>query len=1289
MGTIKVKSFVKGMPDINYYKVGGSLEYQHPTYVVRQADAQLYQGLINGEFCYVLNSRQMGKSSLRVQMTKKLKAQGVKCAAIDMTRIGSHVTPEEWYGGLVSELLRGFRLSRKINFSNWWRDREVLSPVQRLSEFIDDVLLIELSQNIVIFIDEIDSIIKIPFRDDFFAFIRACYNQRVDNPDYQRLTFCLLGVATPSDLIADRTLSTPFNIGTAIELTGFHLDEVNPLVQGLEPIVSHPMQVIAEVLEWTGGQPFLTQKLCKLIVQESESDTFKSANGIEALVRENIIENWEVGDEPEHLRTIRDRIKWSQRQKPLLLLYQQILHQGEVKAKDTPEQMELRLSGLVVKQQGKLKVANRIYQAVFNQKWLDELFAEAGIVPETTPATVPKSVAELEQIEQMAKDALQQFKYKQIEALSLALQAGYTLKGKIPNSRLLSDFPYLSAVFALQKILQNIYERNRFSTGQGMVQDVCFSPDGECLVTAGGDGTVKLWNRFGQRLREWQGHQGIIYDVSFSANGQFIATAGRDGFAKVWHISGQQITQVSGHQGSISTVRISPDDSQILTVGRDGTAKLWNLSGEQLAQLKSRGGTIWAAQFSANGQYIATAGTSKWDGLVIFWNRSGESINYVKSPSRPILSLQFSPDGKFMATAHHDGTVQLWNLSKQQITILTRNQNDGQQITLLNRHQKSVRSICFSPDGQRLATVSGGIARVWNLSGKLLAQLNENVGAVLGLSFSPDSQRLATAGVDGNLRFWDLSAKHLTGWNTGHGTVYLVRFTPSQKHIFTVASNCKIGLWNLKGKQLAQLDDPQAWIRNASFSPGMHYIVTAGADGKVRLWRVTWQLSNSDQKSILSLSDGNALRWQIKNLADEELGHCDYQTTFWYEFQYSNWVNGVSCSPDWQSAKTERIATAAADGMVCIWGLSGNVLTQWNTNHGELKSISFHPDGQRIVTAGVDGTVCFWDLSGRQLGEWKAHQGEVTSISCSPDGQIIATAGREGIAKLWTIYGQRLAEFKGHQGAIRTVSFCGSGKGIATAGDDGTVQLWRVEGLEELLARGCDWLEDYWVTYPEALRQLEAWQNRVDSSAVELNQTEKTPQRLVTQISDSPQAKFLGEFTVNHTFVRVYHGDMTNLVTDVMVSSDDTNLKMNGALSWRISQVGGNEIYHEAQKLSPCPLGTIAITTAGKLQAKKIFHAAVIDWHNEILPSSTILRQVVHTCLNQANQYGFKSIAFPLLGTGTGGCSKQVAWEVILLQTIQDLSTKNQSISEVVVAVYELEEADMLNIKQFLKKCSK
>ena len=82
--------------------------------------------------------------------------------------------------------------------------------MQRFSLFIEEILLVEIEQNIVIFVDEIDSVLSLSFSlDDFFALIRFFYNRRVDEPKYQRLTFALLGVATPSDLIADKT-QTPF-----------------------------------------------------------------------------------------------------------------------------------------------------------------------------------------------------------------------------------------------------------------------------------------------------------------------------------------------------------------------------------------------------------------------------------------------------------------------------------------------------------------------------------------------------------------------------------------------------------------------------------------------------------------------------------------------------------------------------------------------------------------------------------------------------------------------------------------------------------------------------------------------------------------------------------------------------------------------------------------------------------------------------------------------------------------------------------------------------------------------
>lgn len=361
------------------YHVGGSLPLNSPVYVHRESDDKLYMGLKAGEFCYVLNSRQMGKSSLRVQTMQRLRSEGFSCVAIDLTQIGSkNTTSDQWYAGIALNLAKGLYLNDKpdkFDLRSWLKTRDHLSPVQRLSEFIEEVLLNQISHQIVVFVDEIDSVLSLDFSlDDFFALIRECYNRRADRSDYKRITFALLGVATPSELIQDKK-RTPFNIGRAIELHGFKLSEIKPLTIGLNEKLGDPESILERVLYWTNGQPFLTQKVCRLIASTSSYDPADTKlKWVDKLVLSEIIKNWEAQDNPEHIKTIQDRLLSNKDQvKNLLGLYKRILtSRRKVMANDSSTQEELCLSGLVVKEKGCLVIQNRIYGKVFDRKWVEK-----------------------------------------------------------------------------------------------------------------------------------------------------------------------------------------------------------------------------------------------------------------------------------------------------------------------------------------------------------------------------------------------------------------------------------------------------------------------------------------------------------------------------------------------------------------------------------------------------------------------------------------------------------------------------------------------------------------------------------------------------------------------------------------------------------------------------------------------------------------------------------------------------------------------------------------------------
>jgi hypothetical protein len=144
-----------------FYITGGTLPPDASSYVPRHADQDLYDGLLTGEYCYILNTRQMGKSSLMVRTAQRLRDAGCIVAVLDLTAIGQNLTVEQWYDGLLVSLAEQSGMEDELE--GFWEDNPQLGPMQRFLPAIRQVLLPRLNgRNLIIFVDEIDAVRSLP-----------------------------------------------------------------------------------------------------------------------------------------------------------------------------------------------------------------------------------------------------------------------------------------------------------------------------------------------------------------------------------------------------------------------------------------------------------------------------------------------------------------------------------------------------------------------------------------------------------------------------------------------------------------------------------------------------------------------------------------------------------------------------------------------------------------------------------------------------------------------------------------------------------------------------------------------------------------------------------------------------------------------------------------------------------------------------------------------------------------------------------------------------------------------
>jgi WD40 repeat protein len=360
------------------FVAGGNVQAGDGYYISREADGQLLELCKTSKFANVLAPRQLGKTSLVNHTAECLFEQGIQFVIIDLSPLGKRSTEEiVWYGNLLHEI--GEQLEINFDFDEWKKKYDDLGATKMLELFLRDLVLSQIKEPVVIFLDEIDSTINLTFKDDFFAAIRHFYQLRTQHPEFHRLSFVLIGVATPSDLISD-TARTPFNLGERVSIKDFSLEEALPLAKGFELPDEHAREVLGWVMKWTNGHPYLTMRLCKIVAEKKRQSW--TAGEINKLVEFTFLGEEGVKDNNIQFvsKMLLERIPAEVEPGELLVNYQDVWRGKSVTDNEySIIKSHLKLSGIVHEVNGFLKVRNEIYSKIFNDKWIKEHLPETWV----------------------------------------------------------------------------------------------------------------------------------------------------------------------------------------------------------------------------------------------------------------------------------------------------------------------------------------------------------------------------------------------------------------------------------------------------------------------------------------------------------------------------------------------------------------------------------------------------------------------------------------------------------------------------------------------------------------------------------------------------------------------------------------------------------------------------------------------------------------------------------------------------------------------------------------------
>lgn len=1094
-----------------FFVAGGTISPDAESYVERQADLTLLTNLIAGKFCYVLNSRQMGKSSLCVRTMQKLRAVGVTTVFVDLTKIGGkNVSHEQWYAGIAQECGRATGLRREV--LAYWGQNASLSPLQRLFGALREVVLNQLTGPVAIFFDEIDATRSLSFNtDEFFAAIRESYNRRVQDPVFSRLTFCLLGVAVPSDLINSPT-STPFNIGERIYLRDFTLAEALKLAEGL------PDRALLErIYYWTNGHPFLTQSLCAAVLQHR----IRTPSGVDDLVRRDLFDpkaretNINLADVANRALHAGDLEPDPEKFRADLLSAYRRSWSGKYLADDESNRVAalLKLSGIMRSEGNRLLVRNRIYRTVFGRAWIWQnmpgqelkrqrkafwrgalrtgIVASAVIAVVSSAAVIATRSASLAKLaESKALIAEDQAKASLARAQSAEADARRSAQRE-REERLRAQRHAEGEAMARKQATQSADQAKRDeSTARRLLYDSNMALTGEAAQRGSGIQMERLLASSGApATRGWEFKHYLavlneahelppqpsgIRKLAFSPQGRLLVKTNSSEI-QIWDL--QSKAQVRPPSGIDYELRTNGDfdesGTKIVATRWDGGVEV--LSPENLRMIKRFAGAgapgLWTRVTADGRRLLYSIG-----GVVRYLDlRTGKT-----EPVRDFQTLEFPlyqlPDGKSLYLGGN-------GLECRQIL--------GNAPPRVEWYAPGLED---SKLGVCAATKSGRIIAFSNSYG-LVQLLDETDGHRLGpslgqgamvhaIAFSPDEQLVATGSDDGDIHVYRVTDGGLErSFMVRQTRISALAFDRSDVLAFGTVTG-DLGYFHLSDFSAARgtLRVGSKYVESLAIDPAGSKIATAvQSSNEVEIW----DPSSGRRESAFPVSSSNALVTFSPDGAClavvADAGKTDGKSAI----ELVNLKSGRKRAI--HTPFTGGFATPAfsSDGRTLFAGdgnkaytdetpatvlafdvATGSVTARGATEPGKVTSLLPTPDGRRLVVTRFNARSQILDAKSLRLIHvlepdpsepsttegWVSNRGSYAHSSCfTRDGRMLLIGRQDGrIDSYDAESGRRLGSLHAHTGRIFGMAFTKDGKTLLTIGDDRKLCFWSREGWKSV-----------------------------------------------------------------------------------------------------------------------------------------------------------------------------------------------------------------------------------------------